>query len=208
MKQLFLSTLLAVGLAAGAASAATLDFVSYANTSGEHGVMSGTTINFNGVDVTFDAGKYYPYFDSSSPAEVAMGGAGLGVCKRLLASTGLCYPSSDDNVTEKEAVRLTFGKTLTTLEGLLFNAEGHHSLAGSTATLLFGINGGALSSYTFSELMGLSFHNVDSATFAFGGTAADQFYVGGATIPVPAAAPLLLGALGMLGFGASRRRKS
>ncbi|MCR8724068.1 VPLPA-CTERM sorting domain-containing protein [Frigidibacter sp. ROC022] len=191
----------------GAAQAATLDFMGYAN-SGEKGVANGTMISspfFDGETVTFSAtasgNDAYAYFDA--------GDAGLGVCKSLTQSDQ-CTPSSDDNVTYGEAVTIAFDG-LRTLSDILFRAEGHVPLT-TNETLLFGINGGTLTEYTFAGLSGLSFGNVSSATFAFGGTSEQQFYiqsavVTAATVPLPAAAPMLLMALGGFGFAARRKRK-
>lgn len=236
MKKLFLTAALAVGLSATSGSAAVLDFLEFANNN-EHGVADGTVIEFNGVNVGFSAGlrngstAAFAYFDH--------GNAGLGVCKSpregvtfagglLGQGTGNdCLSASDDNVTVTESVTISFDQAFN-LSGLSFTGEGHQFGNGavpvflqdettgqnrSAATLRFGINGGALTEYTFGVLSTLSFGNVTSATFAFndGVQTADQFYLASAVVnpvPVPAALPLLLAGLGGLGVMARRKRKT
>lgn len=211
-KTMILGAALGAAMIATTAGAATtsLNFVEYANTVGEHGVTSGTIINFGGLDVTFSAkkaggtGDAYPYFDESIALE---DGAGLGVCKHLDADKE-CTPNSDDNVTTGESVTIAFD-TAQKLRKMFFNAEGHMKIA-DDLTLLFGINGDPLARWTFGALSAAKFTGVTSATFAFdSGRKGDQFYVGGATVspvPLPAAGFMLLTALG--GLAAARRRKS
>jgi hypothetical protein len=111
-------------------------------------------------------------------------------------------------VTEGETLTISFD-VAQTLKNIVFHAEGHTPTL-STQTLLFGINGGALSSFTFDAVEAATYSNVLSMTFKFGGTKADQFYLATATanptpVPLPAALPLLLSAMGVVG-AASRRR--
>ncbi len=210
MQRYILPLILASTMSMTAASAATLDFVAEANNNGERGIANGVPVTIDGVEVTFNAGPGVAYLDASSVAEVnAGGGAGLGVCSTGLTSKDQCVVSSDDNVTMGEAVTLTFD-TAQTLSNLLFNAEGHIALISDTLTLLFGINGGATSSYTFADLMTQTFDDVLTVTFAYGGDNPDQYYVSAITVapvPLPATLPLLLAGLTFLGFRAKRRRK-
>ncbi len=210
MKKICAALVLATAFGATSAGAAVLDFVSYPNINGEKGVTDGTVITFDGLDVTFTS-SHFAYFDSSSAGEVAAGGgAGLGVCKVLTASAQ-CNPSNDDNLTVGETVTLTFGAAQT-LSNLLFNAEGHTALKSELLTLTFGINGGALQSISFAELGASVFDNVTSITFGFDDSqTGDQYYIAGLTavapVPLPATAPLLIGALGLMGWGVRRRRR-
>lgn len=198
-------------VATGSAGAAVLDFVAYPNINGEKGVNDGTVINFDGLDVTFTS-SHFAYFDRSSASEVANGGgAGLGVCK-VLTNNAQCNPASDDNLTIGETVTLSFGAAQT-LSDLKFNAEGHTALASDVLTLTFGINGGALQSVSFADMAASVFNNVTSITFGFDESqTGDQYYIAGftavAAIPLPATAPLLIGALGLMGLARRRRRQA
>lgn len=199
MKKLL--SLIAAGLFASSAQAATLDFFAEA-WNNERGVVDGTVIAMDGVPVTFSAnGNHEAYFDH---------GAGLGVCLNLTASLQ-CNPASDDNITVGEVLTLGFS-TPQVLGGLIFRGA-QHGLLTTTQTFLFGTNGGTLTSYTFQEFGALSFNNVNSATFAYGGTNAYQFYLDAATVtayepstvPVPPALPLL--GAGLLGLGLLVRKR-
>ena len=186
------------------ANAATLDFVAEAD-GNERGVEDGTTINFDGLDVTFSADGDFAYFDDLSGGKPG----GLGVCGTLTASDQ-CNPPSDDNITEGEAVTLTFGTEVLELSGLSFNDADHNSLdTDFTQTLLIALNGGSATQYTFGEAAGAVFTSLTSITFQFDdqGRYASEFYVSGAeaVVPLPAAGWLLLGGLG--GLAAMKRRK-
>lgn len=203
--------LFAVGLST-AASASTLDFKGYAGAippaGGEQGVTNGTSITspfFDGETVTFSststlADPSYAYFDN---------GAGLGVCNNLNGSLQ-CDPANDDNIQSGETVTFSLAG-LFNLSGIVLRAEGHGILGDAKSVGIDVGNGWEYHSY--GELKNMSFSGISSASFGFGGSNADQFYVSSATVsavPVPAAAGLLiagLGGLGGLGFVGRRKRK-
>lgn len=196
----------AAGMFATGASAATLNALAEGN-SFERGEASGyvwQNANTGGLKVTLTS-NYNPYFDADN--------AGLGVCK-VLDAAKQCNPSSDDNVTGgggiDEWVELAFEQT-TKVFDLLFRDENHNPLGGSAATLLIGLNGGALTQYTFAAASATVFSDVKSIRFQYDGAGRnpDQFYLTGAgvtPVPVPAALPLLIGGLGIMGWVARRRK--
>lgn len=193
------------------ANAAVLDFAAEA-AGNERGVVDGTVIVFDGLGVTFSADGPNASDDNVAYFDDVSGGkpAGLGVCKVLAGDQ--CTPSSDDNITTGESVTLSFSETVD-LSQLRFRNANHDDISPSMSTLLYAINGGALSQNTFAFLSSSIFTGVDSITLAFGGNQPNQFYVNVlsanpvAAVPLPAAAPLLLSGLGLLGFQSLRRRK-
>ncbi len=189
-----------------AANAVTLDFVAEA-AGDERGVADGTIINFDGLNVTFSATGGSAYFDdlwNGNPG-------GLGVCTNL-TNSNQCNPGSDDNVSAGEAVTLGFADGPVDFSNLTFSNDSHFAVSASD-TLLIGINGGALSVFTFSDAIASTFLGINDITFAFGGGSANNFYLNSATavsaVPIPAALPLFGTGLAAMGFiGWRRKRKS
>jgi hypothetical protein len=173
-------------------SAAVLNFALEADMNGERGLLNGSTIvNMlnTGKDVTFNATGGYAYLDS--------GNAGLGVCA-LLSRSAQCIPSSDDNVTAREAVYVDVSGDNTISSGF-FRTANHGKLTGD---LDYSVDGGT-NWLTANVLDGL---------FDFGGVAFDnigfkytgkEFYVSSldiSAVPIPAGFFLLAGALSLLGL--------
>lgn len=231
------TTILAATLSAGGASAAVLDFLAAA-TNNERAFHDGTTVTIDGLDVTLSAGLQSNYGADPAVTDDAYayydhGDAGLGVCRNVsdftVSSTGKANrcdkvsgdPTSgagDDNVTVSEYVTLAFD-TLQNLSSFTFRNSNHNPITSTTETLLVGLNGGALTQYTFAALGGAfpSFFDVSEITLAYdnGASTANQFYLSSVTaeedpnlneVPLPAGLPLMLAGLAGLGV-ASRRRK-
>jgi hypothetical protein len=126
-------------------------------------------------------------------------GAGLGVYHKKATP-------SDDNITDKEKLVMTFDRVVK-LEALSLRSEGHDTTHWrSNATFL--LNGSALNlagdlNFGTSNLIGKEF------TFAYGGPKKDQFYLAGMTvspIPEPESYAMMLSGLAVMGFVARRRR--
>ncbi len=192
------------------ASAVTFDFVSLAN-GNEKGY---TTFTDTEGGITLDAtghsadGKldYYAYMDS--------GYAGLGVCK-VLTTGDQCGPSSDDNVTFDEQLRLSFSQPVSLSDVTFIN--GYH---GNTFDGIFqlSVDGAPMTSFDLAhhfstDLTGTTFDFVNPNILGDSDVSNGyQFYIGAisvtpSVVPVPAAAWLFVsGLLGLIGV--SRYRKA
>jgi len=210
MKKLLLGLVLT--MFAMQANAATFDFAWIADNvaPGEHGA---TTLNFNSgslglaasaTDVATEKAVYNAYLDE--------GNAGLGVCKSI-DTNSQCTPSSDDNVTFGEVLRLDFSdEVLITSIAFL---DGHHG-TDFKGNFDVAIDGGVFTSYALvdffiSGLQGQSFLFANNNNQGLGTRAyKEQFYISAlsaSAVPVPAAVWLFGSALMGL-FGVSRRKST
>ncbi|MBT8471888.1 MAG: hypothetical protein KJN99_04735, partial [Marinicaulis sp.] len=215
MKKLIAAAAVAGAMAFAPANATIVSFADYADTEGERGVASGTTLTIEGLVMTFFAfDGFSPYFDASGRD----GPAGLGVCK-VLDARDQCDPGSDDSIDNdgavQEAVVIQFADDQTVnLDGISFSDFAHDPVNPAALVEYFVVYDGGLSDTLF---VTDTFANVVAAFAAgfddvvkFGfrrpvGADGLDFYVEALDaefdpIPVPAALPLLLSGLAGLGF--------
>lgn len=180
---------------------------------GEYGYDLYSVTN-DGVTVTA-SGSYVDSNDITQDASAYMDGkwrnlAGLGVCK-VLNSDNQCNPSSDDNITANETLKLVFDTTVS-LDSMRFvNGEHYTDFTGDFELL---IDNSLLYTLSLAEFPLLS--NLVGQTFEFisladplNKTNETEFYINSmtvSTVPVPAAAWLFGSAL--LGFFGFSRRKA
>lgn len=217
--------LAAVGLAVvalpAAASAATIDFATYAKNN-EHAVANGGSESVGGFNITFYSTKNgqdaWAYFDHS--AVTAGDTAGLGVCGVLRlgpgdtvnngdaysGGTNECSPSSDDNLTAGESLILEF-EFAVALSDLVFRNHDHSEDAALNDKLDIGVDGATPVEMTFGAASGMTFIGT-SFYFGYDGEDANQFYISSATangVPAPAALGLL--GFGLMGLGGLAKRR-
>jgi len=184
-----------------------------------HGVSGGErgatafTFNNNGVSVTASGTIYTrPAF-----AYLDRGDAGLGVCQ-YLSSDNQCDTPSDDNVTFGETLRLEFDQAVT-INSIIFVNGGHRTdFDGRVGLTIDGVSSTESLTNIFGVGLGLTgtvfdFYN-PNGNGDYDGSNDQQFYInnliviphGIQTVPVPAAAWLMLS--GLLGLAAVARRKA
>lgn len=207
------SVFAAFGLTA-AAQAAVIDFAGAADSPpGERGLadtaagVPNLTIDGVAMRLTTPADEdWFPYLDSSG----SEGPAGLGVCKTVDGASQ-CVPSSDDNVTIGEDVKIEFldgagGPLFFDIRQLSFRGEGHVDFNGNAVNTLL-ING---AEWTFAAAFMAAATGIfggTSITFAFGGSSPEQFYVNLISdVPLPGALTLMLSGLAGLAFASRRKR--
>ncbi len=136
--------------------------------------------------------------------------AGLGVCK-VVNSNNQCSPSSDDNITASETLKLVFNTTVS-LDGLRFVNGEHYTNFDGDFQLRINEDNALLYTLSLAEFpllssfVGQTFEFISLATASSGNN--QEFYLNTlnvSTVPLPAAA-WLFGSVLLAFFGFSRRK--
>jgi hypothetical protein len=206
----FVAAAVAAMFTASAASATVIDFAAEADATGERGVADGSILNtplLGGLNLQFSGGvggaaSDFAYFNDTGVNRLP----GLGTCTTLNKSSQ-CVPSSDDNVTVNEFVRVAFLDGPFNIRAMSFNGQ-TASLDGTSGLIQITTSLNSVVStlvLTFAQANVFNFGPVDWIQFDFVDT---EFVVASISdIPLPGALPLLLSGLAGLAFAASRRKK-
>lgn len=192
------------------ASAATFDFIALENVIGEQGASSFTLsdgrlfVTATGLNTSSGA-PYFAYLDGPYG-----GPGGLGVCQNLTSSMQ-CTPSSDDNITFDESLKLSFNQPVTIDLLTLRNGDHNQNFLGNFE---LSIDGGTPTSYGLTNFFNIPLSGTEfifSNPNAQGGSTVSneyQFYIGTlevTAVPLPAALWLFLSSLFSLGMIGSRK---
>jgi len=199
------------------ANAATFDFGTIAN-GNEYGAesitftdggVSVTATGWDGLGIHEGTPDYFAYLDS--------GNAGLGVCQNLNGDQ--CTPTSDDNVTYGETLRLTFDQEVNISKIDFVNGDHGTTFTGD---FVLSIDGGVQNTYALTNIFAMG--GLNGTVFDFynpntgGGSNVSndqQFYINnlssgarGLTPPeVPVPASVWLFGSGLIGLVGVARRK-
>ena len=220
VKGIFVTAVLTMSTMANAAT--TFDFAAVADalvTDTVHGLSGGErgassfTFTEGGLTVTAQGFDGPPPVDGSSDhyAYLDSGSAGLGVCQTL-TTNAQCSPSSDDNVTYDETLRLIFNQKVTIDRTTFVNGDHGTSFEDD---FKLSIDGGAAVTYSLINIFEM---DLTGTTFEFynpnsdgGSTVSNkkQFYINKldvTAVPVPATVWLFgSGLLGLVGIARRRR---
>lgn len=178
------------------------------NIDSQHHPLGGNLIyTLNGITVTATA-SYYKDRSWTDATVVQDHDNGHNLAQQKGAGLGVYHSdnNSDDNITNNEKLTLTFSAPVT-ISTLYLRSDGHNTSEwSSNATfLLDGVSTKLGGSISPNNLTGTTF------TFQYGGSKADQFYLGGlvvSAVPEPSSYAMLMGGIGLLGLVARRRKQA
>lgn len=191
-------------------------------------LADGNTATSDGTGSTGEAG-YQPYIfdfittleltvrgfetngtspDTESYAYMDKGNAGMGVCT-VITSTDQCSPSSDDNVSAGEYLRLSFNENVL-IESLTLNNNHDGGFDNSSVNIdgviKSGLSGGAK---TFTDSWFLAAGDFLDLAYVDGVSRDNHFYLETLVVSqVPEPSVLLLIGSGLLGFGLVRIKRT
>lgn len=214
---------------ATSASAITIDYAYLADHSpGEGGYAepAGYVYSAGGITVTAHGLKFDPsqpdYADPTTTYNAYLdsywsghGPGGLGVCK-VLTTGGQCTPSSDDNLTNGELLKLTFSEAVTISEILFRDGQHGTSFAGSDFEVAIdhGLFASHASTHVFNTpLTGSTFDFIvgayaENGYSKFTSEPGDELYIEAITfssVPEPAVPALLITGLTLVLLPLTRR---
>ncbi len=229
MRQFILSIFVLVCFQITPLSAATFDFIAYADQDSDndgHYEWGYDTFSVTEDNISLNASGWHwaNYQWNKAYAYLDHGNAGIGVCKQL-NSNNQCSPSSDDNITPRESLLIEFDQTVQ-LQSVYFKNGKHNPQFEGDFSLSVLLNGvwSSWQDYSLhqifnSSLIGDAFAFYNPNTFNGVNDDYKQFYISSLTasgsLPtssitaaVPAPGAFIMVLLGLIGLAVKNRKTS